>query len=82
MGSLALWTKRRYIHMYSITMSSSPYLLGFQKTQAFTRKKNEYAILSKNYNPRNEALADRVLKIINPDSSLHNDHVEIEEDEI
>jgi hypothetical protein len=65
----------------SSSSSSSQLSLGFQKTQAFTKKKNEYAILSKNYNPRNEALADRVLKIINPESFNHDDG-NFEEDEI
>ena len=68
----------------SIIITSSlslSFLLGFQKTQAFTRKKNEYSILSKTYNPRNESLANKVLKILNP--TIHdNDDDDIDEDEI
>ena len=62
-----------------ITISSSLSLLGFQKTLALTKKKNEYAILSKNYNPRNENLANKILKILTP--TIHDDD-DIDDDEI
>lgn len=81
MGFMALWNKRRYHYsIIIITISSSLSLLGFQKTLAFTKKKNEYAILSKNYNPRNDNLANKILHILTP--TIHDDDDDIDDDEI